>query len=45
MARLAAALPRWRPTLVHGSLLGAVLCWCLLAAFAQTPSEFLYFQF
>jgi len=43
--RLAAALPRWRPTLVHGSLLGAVLCWCLLAAFAQTPSEFLYFQF
>jgi D-alanyl-lipoteichoic acid acyltransferase DltB (MBOAT superfamily) len=43
--RLAAALPRWRPTLVHGSLLGVVLCWCLLAAFAQTPSEFLYFQF
>ena len=43
--RLAAALPRWRPNLVHGSLLGAVLCWCLLAAFAQTPSEFLYFQF
>ena len=43
--RLAAALPQWRPTLVHGSVLGAVLCWCLLAAFAQTPSEFLYFQF
>jgi alginate O-acetyltransferase complex protein AlgI len=43
--RLAAALPRWRPTLVHGSVLGVVLCWCLLAAFAQTPSEFLYFQF
>ena len=43
--RLAAALPRWRPTLVQGSVLGAVLCWCLLAAFAQTPSEFLYFQF
>jgi alginate O-acetyltransferase complex protein AlgI len=43
--RLAAALPRWRPTLVHGSLIGVVLCWCLLAAFAQTPSEFLYFQF
>jgi hypothetical protein len=45
VGRLTAALPRWRPTLVHGSLLGAVLCWCLLAAFAQTPSEFLYFQF
>jgi alginate O-acetyltransferase complex protein AlgI len=43
--RLAAALPHWRPTLVQGSLIGAVLCWCLLAAFAQTPSEFLYFQF
>ena len=43
--RFAAALPRWRPTLVQGSLLGAVLCWCLLAAFAETPSEFLYFQF
>jgi alginate O-acetyltransferase complex protein AlgI len=45
VGRLTAALPRWRPTLVHGSLLGVVLCWCLLAAFAQTPSEFLYFQF
>jgi alginate O-acetyltransferase complex protein AlgI len=45
VGRLTAALPRWRPTLVHGSVIGAVLCWCLLAAFAQTPSEFLYFQF
>jgi D-alanyl-lipoteichoic acid acyltransferase DltB (MBOAT superfamily) len=45
LGRLAAALPRWRPTVVQGSLIGAVLCWCLLAAFAQTPSEFLYFQF
>jgi len=43
--RLAAALPRWRPNLVQGSAIGIVLCWCLLSAFAQTPSEFLYFQF
>ena len=38
-------LPLWRPTLAYGSLMGAVLCYCLLAAFAETPSEFLYFQF
>ncbi len=44
-ARLAAALPTWRPTLVHGSVLGVMLCYCLLAIFAETPSEFLYFQF
>jgi hypothetical protein len=45
MARLAAALPRWRPGLVTGSVLGAVLCYALLMIFAETPSEFLYFQF
>jgi hypothetical protein len=45
VGRLTAAVPRWRPTLVQGSAIGVVLCWCLLAAFAQTPSEFLYFQF
>ena len=44
-ARLAAALPRWQPTLVHGSVLGVILCYCLLSIFAETPSEFLYFQF
>jgi hypothetical protein len=38
-------LPLWRPTLACGSLMGAVLCYCLLAALAETPSEFLYFQF
>ncbi len=43
--RITALLPRWRPTLVQGSFIGVVLCYCLLAAFAQTPSEFLYFQF
>ena len=43
--RIVAWLPLWRPTLACGSLMGAVLCYCLLAAFAETPSEFLYFQF
>jgi hypothetical protein len=43
--RLAAMLPRWRPTLVQGSVLGLMLCYCLLSIFAETPSEFLYFQF
>ena len=43
--RLAAALPRWQPTAVYGSVLGVVLCYCLLSIFAETPSEFLYFQF
>ena len=43
--RIVAWLPLWRPTLAWGSLMGAVLCYCLLAAFAETPSEFLYFQF
>jgi hypothetical protein len=43
--RLADLMPRWQPTMVHGSLIGVVLCWCLLLTFAQTPSEFLYFQF
>ena len=43
--RLAAVLPRWRPTLVQGSVLGLMLCYCLLSIFAETPSEFLYFQF
>jgi alginate O-acetyltransferase complex protein AlgI len=43
--RLAAVLPRWRPTLVQGSVLGVMLCYCLLSIFAETPSEFLYFQF
>jgi hypothetical protein len=44
-ARLAAGLPRWRPTVAYGSALGVILCYCLLAIFAETPSEFLYFQF
>jgi alginate O-acetyltransferase complex protein AlgI len=44
-ARLAAALPRWQPTVVQGSVLGVILCYCLLSIFAETPSEFLYFQF
>jgi alginate O-acetyltransferase complex protein AlgI len=44
-ARLATALPRWQPTVVHGSVLGVILCYCLLSIFAETPSEFLYFQF
>ncbi len=44
-ARLAAALPRWQPTVVHGSVLGIILCYCLLSIFAETPTEFLYFQF
>jgi hypothetical protein len=43
--RLAAALPHWRPTLVQGSVLGVILGYCLLSIFAETPSEFLYFQF
>jgi alginate O-acetyltransferase complex protein AlgI len=43
--RLAVMLPRWRPSVIQGSILGAVLCYCLLAIFAETPSEFLYFQF
>ena len=43
--RLATLVPRWRPNLIQGSILGAVLCYCLLATFAETPSEFLYFQF
>jgi alginate O-acetyltransferase complex protein AlgI len=43
--RLADLMPRWQPTMVHGSVIGVIFCWCLLAAFAQTPSEFLYFQF
>ena len=44
-ARVAAALPRWQPTVVQGSVLGVILCYCLLSIFAETPSEFLYFQF
>ena len=43
--RIVALIPLWRPTLAYGSLIGAMLCYCLLAAFAETPSEFLYFQF
>lgn len=43
--RVAAWFPAWRPGFVQGSVLGAVLCYCLLAIFAETPSEFLYFQF
>ena len=43
--RLAAVLPRWRPTLAQGTVLGLMLCYCLLSVFAETPSEFLYFQF
>jgi alginate O-acetyltransferase complex protein AlgI len=43
--RLAAALPRWQPTMAYGSVLGVILCYCLLSIFAETPSEFLYFQF
>ena len=44
-ARLAALFPSWRPGVAHGALLGVMLCYCLLAIFAETPSEFLYFQF
>jgi alginate O-acetyltransferase complex protein AlgI len=43
--RLAGLVPRWRPTLAQGAVLGAAWCYCLLSIFAETPSEFLYFQF
>jgi alginate O-acetyltransferase complex protein AlgI len=43
--RLVAVIPSWRPTVVHGSIIGLALCYCLLSIFAETPSEFLYFQF
>ena len=45
LGRLAAAFPRWQPTAIYGSVCGVILCYCLLAIFAETPSEFLYFQF
>jgi alginate O-acetyltransferase complex protein AlgI len=38
-------LPRWRPGLAHGSALGLACAWVLLALIAETPTEFLYFQF
>jgi alginate O-acetyltransferase complex protein AlgI len=41
----AAALPRLRPGLVQGWLIGLAFGWTTLNLFAETPSEFLYFQF
>ncbi|HEX6144889.1 MAG TPA: MBOAT family protein [Geminicoccaceae bacterium] len=45
VGRITDLIPRWRPGPVHGAVLGFALCYCLLSIFAETPSEFLYFQF
>jgi D-alanyl-lipoteichoic acid acyltransferase DltB (MBOAT superfamily) len=47
-SRIASWMPthwRWAPSLVHGAIIGVLVCFALVRVFSVLPTQFLYFTF